>query len=312
MVDQAREERAARVGRLGVGRLVRGHGRPQRNAATVEGASLRADREGMDSAQFPWRPLGALLVDRGLLSAAELERALSEQRRTGRVLGQILVESGALTGLSLARVLAAQHGVELRPKSGPEPHVDPGATPPRGSDASRESWRPLGKLLVESGFLTEGELDRALAEQLNRPELRLGEILVERGYLSGPALARALAQQHGVDLGPEEELADELETVLTHSSPEEPVYRVCEVSLEPTYQTRSVIYEGPNFLEAADFAAEFVEKAKPDALEIRRADGAVSETVWTYSEGRAAAAAASQEKLVKTFGFDPTLWGHSS
>jgi hypothetical protein len=265
----------------------------------------------MDSAQFPWRPLGALLVDRGLLSAAELERALSEQRRTGRVLGQILVESGAVTGLSLARVLAAQHGVQLRTRNEPEPHAEP-ASLSRGSDGSRESWRPLGKLLVESGFLSEGELDRALAEQLNRPELRLGEILVERGYLSGPALARALAEQHGVDLGSENELADELETVLAHSSPGEPVYRVCEVSLEPAYQTRSVIYEGPNFLEAADFAAEFVEKAKPEALEIRRADGAVSETVWTYSEGRAAAAAASQEKLVKTFGFDPTLWGRPS
>jgi len=57
----------------------------------------------MDSAQFPWRPLGALLVEKGLLTGAELEQALAEQRRTGRVLGEILVGSGYVSGLALAR-----------------------------------------------------------------------------------------------------------------------------------------------------------------------------------------------------------------
>ena len=38
---------------------------------------------------FPWRQLGALLADEGLLTPTELELALDEQRRTGRLLGQI-------------------------------------------------------------------------------------------------------------------------------------------------------------------------------------------------------------------------------
>jgi hypothetical protein len=35
----------------------------------------------------------------------------------------------------------------------------------------------------------------------------------------------------------------------------------------------------------------------------------VRETVWTYSEARAEAKAATREKLVRTFGFDPVRWG---
>jgi len=43
---------------------------------------------------FPWRQLGTLLADEGLLTETELELALDEQRRTGRLLGQIVVDRG--------------------------------------------------------------------------------------------------------------------------------------------------------------------------------------------------------------------------
>jgi hypothetical protein len=261
----------------------------------------------MDSAQFPWRPLGVLLVEKGLLTGADLEQALAEQRRTGRVLGEILVGRGYVSGLALARALAEQHGVQLRPKGGDEPTLDP--EPSTSAPKPGQAWRPLGKLLVESGFVSEGELDRALEEQLERPELRLGEILVERGYLSGAALARALAEQHGVDLAPEEELDVELETVVSPAPAGEPVYRVYEVTLEPAYQIGALLYEHGNFLEAADFAAELVETRSPEALEIRKGEGDDAETVWTYSRSAAQEAAESRERLVNTFGFDVTRWG---
>src|SRR2546421_11191534 len=74
----------------------------------------------MDQADFPWQQLGELLVDENLLSQDELERALVEQRRTGRKLGQILVGQGSMTGTELARALAKQHGVELRSRSADE------------------------------------------------------------------------------------------------------------------------------------------------------------------------------------------------
>lgn len=270
----------------------------------------------MDPAHFPWRLLGTLLVGKGLLTSTELERALAEQRRSGRLLGQILVGGGYVSGLSLARALAEQHGVELRPTSGSgTAATDPRQSSPdaapwqiRSTEGQGQAWRPLGKLLVEKGLLSDTALEEALAEQRQRRGRRLGEILVARGSLSGPTLALALAEQHGLHLGSGHELGGGLQTVIRPSPPGQPTYRVWEVVYDPTYRPRSVLYESSNFLEAADFACELVEVQKPDALEIQRADGEECETVWAYSERRAAATATSRKRLVETFGFDPIRW----
>jgi hypothetical protein len=269
----------------------------------------------MDQADFPWRPLGLLLVDKGLVTPTELEIALDEQRRTGRLLGQILVGNGSVTSLALAQALTEQHGVELRPSNRAEEplltdsqrQVERSGQLPE-PEAQDRAWRPLGKLLVATGFLSETELERALAEQRERPGRRLGEILVAQGTLSGTALAVALAKQHGLDLGPEKELDAGLQTVIKPSTPGQPTYRVHEIMYEPTYQQSSILYDSTNFLEAADFACEFVERRNPQGLEIQKTDGRASETVWTYSEKRAAAEAVSRKRLVETFGFDPTRW----
>jgi hypothetical protein len=243
------------------------------------------------------------------VSAVELERALDEQRRTGRLLGQILVRSGYVTSLALTQALAEQHGVELRAPEPAEEEPPPAAQHdlPDLSGQDRE-WRPLGKILVDKSFLNEVELGEALAEQTASPDQRLGEILVARGWLSGAALALALADQHGLELGPAEKLDEELETVIKPKTSAEPVYRVYEVEYEPTYRAGSVLYENANFLEAADFACEFVARRGPKALEIQKREGAASEIVWTYSEDRAQAEAAERKNLVQTFGFDPMRW----
>ena len=123
---------------------------------------------------FPWRQLGALLADEGLLTPTELELALDEQRRTGRLLGQIVVDRGYVSAFSLARVLSAQHGVELRQPEEPEPELQLTAVP--------TTWRPLGTLLVEKGLVSQADLEEALVEQSGNR--RLGEILVERGAVS--------------------------------------------------------------------------------------------------------------------------------
>src|SRR2546423_6928029 len=160
---------------------------------------------------FPWRQLGALLVDEELLTGTELELALDEQRRTGRLLGQIVVERGYLSAFSLARVLSAQHGVDLVRPEEPEPEVHLAAVP--------TSWRPLGRLLVEKGLITQTQLvDALLQQEGNR---RLGEVLVERGVVSGADLARALSEQHGLE---PDSLGPDLQTELKAVSQQEPVY----------------------------------------------------------------------------------------
>ena len=242
---------------------------------------------------FPWRQLGALLADEGLLTETELELALEEQQRTGRLLGQIVVDRGYVSAFSLARVLSAQHGVEVKAPAEPAPEPKLAAVP--------ATWRPLGRLLVEKGLITQTQLAEALLAQ-EGTDGRLGEILVQRGAVTASQLAHALGEQHGV------ELAGELEGTLKPLTATEPVYRVYEVTFRQGFQQRRTLEESPNFLEAADFAMEYVQNHRPEALEIERVDGDEHETVWTYSETRATAAELARKDLVDTFGFDPTRW----
>jgi hypothetical protein len=245
---------------------------------------------------FPWRQLGALLADEGLLTPTELELALDEQRRTGRLLGQIVVDRGYVSAFSLARVLSAQHGVDLHQPQQPEPEPHLTAVP--------KEWRPLGHVLLDQGLVTKSQLADALLSQT--PDKRLGELLVERDIISGADLARALSEQHG--LAPDS-LADDLGAELKPAPPREPVFRVYNVTFLRGFQERTSVWESANFLEAADFAMEFVQDHSPDALEIERVNGVEQETVWAYSESRAAAESLARKDLVDTFGFDPTKWG---
>jgi hypothetical protein len=256
----------------------------------------------MDRADFPWRPLGKILVDDELLTPTELERALAAQRQTGRLLGEILVEQGTMSGASLAQALARQHGVELEPD-------DLEQEPVLAASPATKKWRPLGTVLVDSGLVAELDLQDALEEKRRHQDRRLGEILVRRGHLTRSGLAQALAEQHGLSL--ESQLPEsEASNFATVSA--DPVYRVCLVAYKAKEERRTPIYESPNLLDAADFACEYVDREQPVAVEIERVNSDSSETVWTYSRDRAEAEAASSKPLVETFGFDPTLWGGAS
>ena len=72
----------------------------------------------MEAAHIPWRPLGRLLVAKGLLSENELEVALEDQTLTGRRLGEILVELGCVTHAALSLALAEQYGIDLAAETG--------------------------------------------------------------------------------------------------------------------------------------------------------------------------------------------------
>ena len=72
----------------------------------------------MTAAHVTWRPLGALLVEKGLLTAEELEEALAAQQTTGKRLGQILVDRGHVSGPALTNALAEQYGIELKTEEG--------------------------------------------------------------------------------------------------------------------------------------------------------------------------------------------------
>lgn len=62
------------------------------------------------------------------------------------------------------------------------------------------AWRPIGHVLVESGAISQDELELALAEQ-RRSGRRLGEILIDSGRITWLTLANAIAEQ-ATDLEP--------------------------------------------------------------------------------------------------------------
>jgi outer membrane biosynthesis protein TonB len=141
---------------------------------------------------LPSRLIGALFVERGLVSESQIRVALEIQRETGQQLGQVLVERFGVSRKELASVVADQWA-KLGGSSGPEDSA---------------SWRRLGDIFVERGFVTQEELDEALVRQRQTGE-RLGEALVAQGVISKFELAGALAEQMAVLGDPDTEIAAE-------------------------------------------------------------------------------------------------------
>ena len=79
-------------------------------------------------------PLGAILVQRGVLTEEQLAFALDEQKRTGEQIGEVIVRLGLALAPSVAQALATQHGSPLKTEYGyavgfgghtPAPPADP-------------------------------------------------------------------------------------------------------------------------------------------------------------------------------------------
>jgi len=127
---------------------------------------------------LPLRLIGALFVERGLVSESQIRVALEIQRESGQQLGQVLVERFGVSRKELASVVAEQWA-KLGGSSGPE---------------DTASWRRLGEIFVDRGFVNQEELDQALTRQRQTGE-RLGEVLMAQGVISKFELAGALAEQ---------------------------------------------------------------------------------------------------------------------
>lgn len=252
-------------------------------------------------AHYPWRPLGELLVEKALLHPDELDGALLEQRRTGRLLGQLLVERRLISSEQLTCVLAEQYGVQLEVLAGGSGR----AAETVAAVAAPAMPRPLGRLLLERNVVTQEELDLALEEQRTSGR-RLGEILVAHGSVSWTTVAAVVAEQHGVphvDVGALREAP-----AAPASSPSAPPVAQAPAPA-PAYEVRegrTALYRSDSFLEATDYAFDRLER-EPLELRIVRLTATLEEDVWVYSEELAQAQADSPD-LVHKFGFDVTRW----
>jgi hypothetical protein len=227
---------------------------------------------------FPSLLLGELLVERGLILPVELEDALAEQRSTGRRLGEVLVSRGALTGAQLTGALAEQYGVALS------------AEATAAEPAAGEPYQPLGRMLVLREVITQHQLDEALQAQ-RKSGRRLGDILVGDHGVSMLSLAAALGAQHGM------QVADGAVAVASRYT-DDAVYEVKEPGRKSRFTTDS-------FLEATDFAFEYLAAESPNVLEIVRVRGSERERVWECDQR---AAAPDSPDSIARYGFDPNAW----
>ena len=161
----------------------------------------------MESPAVPALLIGALFVEKGLITQEQLDIALEEQQRTGNRLGEVLVERFGVSRLDLASALAEQWAEYERQGTTEqqESHSEvrdlvavsdewSGAPEDADTDVDAAPKRPIGEIFLERGMISADELDLALEEQRESGR-RLGEILVGKGNLSRLELASALADQ---------------------------------------------------------------------------------------------------------------------
>jgi hypothetical protein len=216
--------------------------------------------------EYPWRPLGELLVQRGLIDEYQLEPLLLEQRLSGQLFGEMLVARKIVSPVDIAAVIAEQHGLNLDPELRPAPSKAVSDTNGGGK------WRPLGRILVDKELLTESGLQRVLLAQRRRGGL-LGQLLLERGYVTPEQLASALAEQHGVHVPPE---------ALCPSGEQASEDVVYEVRAPDRGESDAALHASPSFLDASDFAFELLYDEDPDELEIVEVRSGQRRVAWSY------------------------------
>jgi type IV pilus assembly protein PilB len=102
--------------------------------------------------------LGDILLERRMITDAQLEAAQSEQAQAGRSLGRVLVDSGVLTEPQLVAALAAQIGLKF---------VDLSDTPIDGSAIGRVPGPVCRRHTVVPIAVEDGRLVLAMADPAN-------------------------------------------------------------------------------------------------------------------------------------------------
>jgi hypothetical protein len=128
-------------------------------------------------------PLGQLLIEKGLLTEADLGIALAHQREDGRPLGQILLGMGVVTEQELARTLTEQHGFDfsmslrrrLSPVA-PEPQAEEEELDEEGPEPERYLVREPGfgePLHAADSFLDAADAAFELIEERDPTQLEI-------------------------------------------------------------------------------------------------------------------------------------------
>ena len=256
------------------------------------------------------RLIGAIFLERGLVTQEQLQAALAIQVESKEHLGEILVQHFGVSRIELASVLAEQWADLERANAGsagPGGDASPGATSPQlrvvdeasgqqpepepqraaavsDEDDSAQPRRPLGEILAEQGLVTDAELDRALETQRQGGE-KLGEILVGQGSITRLQLASALADQWTALRKIRPPSTSEIQPSVAAHPP---------VVKETSSADVDRLHEAVSALEQRLRAAESVAAREPWREEIKTATDGIQASV-TEIESKVAAAATREE-----------------
>lgn len=235
--------------------------------------------------------LGRLLVERGVITEEQLATALRVQRDEGGMLGEILTARGWVTPLSIAAAVAKQKAEQPAPPDA------------QGNRAGRgTSWKPLGTLLVEKGFISAVQLKQALALQRDSGGF-LGEILVDNGWLTASELVLALAAQLGLDFDVNRAVGPRDDAVILPTERPPAHFEV----LEEVAGDVQLLRAADTFMEATDFVFdEVLWQREPGNLQIVRVDGGRREIAWSFKPGEAATQ--NREDMLSVFGYAVGQW----
>jgi len=132
----------------------------------------------------PWRPIGEVLVDAGVITRNELDEALAEQRTSGRRLGEILIETGRISWLALAQAIGDQAMPGIARVAAPERPFS--ETPEDRLEEVESLLRERQRAFIELVSTTE-----LLRRQVAQLEERLSERNAELARLRQSARERA-------------------------------------------------------------------------------------------------------------------------
>jgi len=236
--------------------------------------------------------LGDLLIQESLISAEQLQQALTAQRQSGRRLGRVLVDSGWVTEAQIAKSLARQLGMPFVELGGR------GVAPELAALLPEVKARRLRALPLDDGpaglrvamadpsdLMAYDELTRLLKRDIEVSVAAETQLLaaIDRAYRSGNAIA-GLAQELTSQIGTVEGEVGELLGLTQATAEDAPVVRLLASVFEEALKAR-----------ASDIHIEPQEKA----LRIRfRIDGMLH--VQTEADAKIAGAVALRLKLMSS------------
>jgi general secretion pathway protein E len=139
--------------------------------------------------------LGELLIERGLLSEADLQRALALQREQKERLGRVLLDLGFLSQQDLYAVLSEQLGV---------PRVDPAELQEIPLEAAKLSPAFLKQFLIYPYRTEDGRMWVAMADPLDTDNMRAMEDLTGKKLEVRLASEAEIGKALELSLGSEE------------------------------------------------------------------------------------------------------------